>query len=793
MKSYFILLVLAVLLSFCSGKHNIPTKEINNKLQNIGYESDCYYINEEYYDSLATKGVIIISEPHADVYTQVKLQEFLSTIHQKDSSELFNFYCLEGSKGDFKIDEFRDLFEKDTSKFFYSILDGKISGWEYQLLKNKNISAFGVEDKDIYQEQINTFGNFYSNLNKRLYDSYLLITDNLYRKLESKRTKIDNVAVKQILKGALNDIIINSDLPLDSFLVKYTYFINPLCNNQIDNKVKEALNDTWHIGNVTNAFKNHEYNTDFYNIVKQQLPDSAALISDIEKDINLFRVAYIRDSVMANNTINVLNKKNLQSTILFIGSFHKKGIINRFKENHISYVYFEHSSNHFDDSLYLVTLDNKSFNNTMKEPYMNPIIHPETKEQFITYINELTEFQTNDKITSFQKSMVEFLKEFKGKPKYTELTPGSSDERVFDVRLDENRSVIMKMYTEEEKASIEKNNVDILNEKAKELGIRKMYPDYYMIERGKSNTMILQEKIEALSFKEYLNQSGISQHTKDIFLKQYLKLTEEADNLYKQVLNDKTGNFILKENYKNSRQLYESILDKIAESKKLTSKLYTESQNIQMMEEYYKQLEVFFADIFKMEFDVKKGVYIDYNMQNCFINNVLIDPTDNCIGSTMKSNALKFKEIANFKFEFNTPIDDMSNQKIIDELLANIFKGSPSENEYKELIAHIFIFDFSDSKRILKDKSYIDILNGYNNIHASDKMKCECMASIPLFYYKDRSNKNYLLINLIKNYSSRFGKNLDKNIQNFEKNYKNKLEVNNFQLINKKNNNAQIS
>jgi hypothetical protein len=357
MKNFLTITVLGILFSCCTRIQKYSANEINSKLLNINYSSDSYYINKEYFDSLATKGIVIISEPHADVFTQLKLQKFLNTIHQHDSMGFLNFYCIEGSRGSFELDEFRELFQEDTSRFIYSIIDGKIAGWEYQLLKEENIRAYGVEDMDVYREQVSTFGDFYKNLEKRLYENYIIVFKKLYNSYEVKLDKIKNLAIKQILKGALNDILNNSEITEDSFLQKYTTLINPLVDKKLDKKTKDALNKVWEIGNTTNAYKNHSFNTDFYNILKHQLPDSTALISDMEKDVQLNNVVYIRDSIMVNNTIDVLNEKNLQSAILFIGNLHIKGITKKLKKNHISYVYFEHSTHHFDYDLYLKTLD----------------------------------------------------------------------------------------------------------------------------------------------------------------------------------------------------------------------------------------------------------------------------------------------------------------------------------------------------------------------------------------------------------------------------------------------------
>ena len=783
---YYLFSLLFVILNSCTQKP-IVTDAINSALKNLSYSSDSYYINEEYYDSFASKGILIVSEPHQDAFTQIKLLEFLNSVNNKDSSKLFNIYCVEAAEGKFEVDKFREAFQIDSTQFYYSILDGEFSGWEYQLLKNKNIEAYGVEIQSIYQEQVNTFGNFYNNFEQRLYNSYILINNKFYKSFEIKNNKISNKAVKQIIIGALSDIAYNSEMYKDTFLLKYSNLIKPLTNNIIDNYINESLNEAFKYADLVNSYKNRATETKYYKLVKQYLPDSLKLISDMSRDIELYKVALKRDSVMAYNTINTLNDKKYQSCILFIGNFHKEGITEIFKRNHISYIFFEHSTSHYDYEKYLKIMS-KSKSGTMNQSPLNPIINSKLKTEFSSYLERLTYSQKYEKIELFKKQLKDKISLDSKNIVVKRLNDGSSGERVYDVLLkDINQNVILKVYTDENKALNEKSNVEILNKNAVKLGYNELYPQYFLYQKQEKSHLIVQEKIESITFKQFISQDKITNETKDKYLKQYLSLTDQADKLYKDVLATNSNGLKLENKYKNSKQIYDVVLRKISDSKALTNLLYTEPKNKEIMNIYYKELELIFKDIFKGEFSIEPGIYIDYNMQNCFINNRLIDPTDNCIESAIKSKALKIKEIANFKLNYNKSIDDISNQNILSEIIKDVFKSEINQNNFKELIAQIFIFEFSDSKRILNDKTYIELLNAYNKVKATDKIKYDCMLANPMYFFQDRSNKNYLLINLLKIYNSKFKLNWNDQIRSFEKNFNNHLETNNiyFQKVNK--------
>ncbi|GGB23392.1 hypothetical protein [Puia dinghuensis] len=775
MKRYLpFLMIMAVLASgsSCQERETPKSVQLNALLKDAYLPSDSYYISEEYYNQQPEKAVLLISEPHVDAFSQRKLLYFLDSLHHYDRNEAFNLYCVEGAEGRFDVKDQRKLYHDYPDKFDYALSQGYISGWEIELMKNTKIKTIGIEDPVIYRQQIAAFGDYYKDINRRLSQCYIKIINDNILNTRSLLSQIDDKAVTAIIHGAEVDIFQNSFSGQAEFKAKYDRFLGPLYTAQNRPYIETALSNIWKLNHVKRTFAEQSTGTRFYPIIKDAFPDSVSLLEDIKKYDSLTAIAELRDSVMVANTLKVMDH-SAPTAVVFIGSMHKQGITNLFRKNKVSYIYYEHASNHTNFDLYLQRLlGGTSFltgHATMPPSCLNPIIYPELKDEFIKYINTLPWDKANAAMLSEEINFLDKIK--KADPKktiYTQLTQGSSGESVYEVRYpDLGESAILKQYTDKDVAITEKENVQALNDAAREAGIPRLYPDYYLYEKLSENRhILLQEKIESITYKQFLEQKHLSAEVKKAFVDKYLDFTEKIDGIYQAALAS-NKKIILKDKVPSSLDIYTGIKRKLEDSRSLNALLYTEAGNTGMLDEYYTRLNKLFDGLLRQDLKIQRGVYIDYNMNNVFLNSRVIDPTDDCFSSVVKSKALKLKDAANYLLDFSDPLSEGRNESVINSLIDKIFPAGISEDNYKELIAQIYLYDFSDAKKILGNTGYLDILNSYNRKGVSDKEKYACMMQVPGFFFPDRAKKNRLLFELLKNFNKRFKKGMEEDIQKF--------------------------
>jgi hypothetical protein len=765
-------MIMALLASIPSC--NVPPKgeELNRLLKNAFLPTDSYFINEEYFDQQPEKAVILISEPHVDVYSQRKLLNFLDSLHHYDRNDAFNLYCVEGSEGRFHVNDQRKLYQDYPSKFDYALSQGVISGWELELMKNDRIKAIGIEDPAIYKQQIATFGDFYKDINQRLDQCFDTIINKNDSYTQDLLSKIHDKAVAALLHGAEIDVFQSSFNSEAEFKAKYDRFLAPLYTAENRPLIDQALSNVWKMDHVKKIFQGVNSATLFYSLIKEAFPDSTSLLEDVKKYDALTEIALIRDSVMVANTLKTLDNSG-PTAVVFIGSMHKPGVTRLFRKNKVSYIYYEHASDHTNYDLYINRLESgESFltrHATMPPSCLNPIIYPELKSQFVSYINDLSWSTIGEEL---EREKMPFLERVKSadptKRVIIPISEGASGERVSNIQYpDIGESAILKEYTDGDKALREKDNVQALNDAAHEAGYPKPYPEYYLYQKvAEDRHIVLQEKIESLTYKQFLEQQQVSADVKKTFVYKYLDYTETIDDIYKRALAS-SSRVNLPDKVPSSADLRADIRRKIEDSRGLNKLLYTEGNNTGKLDEYYNRLNALFDRLLGTDLNIQKGIYIDYNMNNVFINSRIIDPTDDCLSSVVKSKALKLKDAANYLLDYSDPLRETENEHVIHSLIDRIFKDDFTEDKYRELITQIYLYDFSDAKKILNNNEYLDILQAYNRKGVSDKEKYACMTEVPGFFFTDRAKKNKLLIELLKDYNRRFKKGMDEDILKF--------------------------
>jgi hypothetical protein len=419
---------------------------INQALLSLQFDSKSYFIKSDHYAKNPLHGLVIISEPHLDVNSQIDLYNTLKSLYEKNKPMVdLSLFLVEGAEGRFDMKPFS---AKDFDKYFYNVAEGKLSGWELYAIENKDIKVIGVEEADTYRQQLDRFDENYN----KILDTIRLVIHQSEKRINGKLSESNDPIFKNAFSIAKSDLFTRKELPLkNDFVGKYIQYSNIQSETE---KIRSLLGELWELCAAIferrdtastralqqEVMENKAYFKQRYlkqfdfvkdpekmkkfftqngaspemiqsldqpelyeaakqelyskieNIFKDQMGNSIQnQLMVLKKSDGVYEIAMRRDDIMARQTMDRLKTEKKQVAVLFIGNFHIKGMEKIFRANNISYVFLEHSYHDINEKLYLERLKNSGNTNqsTMPPAPTNPIVNKEIRKQFITQIRAL--------------------------------------------------------------------------------------------------------------------------------------------------------------------------------------------------------------------------------------------------------------------------------------------------------------------------------------------------------------------------------------------------------------------
>jgi len=164
------------------------------KTPKINLSSTTATVNEVFNPKNQNSFVYIIQDAHESLDAQENIRESLKQLVQEEdvSLVLFEGGSLEFNKGVYRFTEDPQLNEKVLDQLFK---DGDIGGLERFALEAEGVSFYGVENEDVYFENIQTIQQVYSEQGKSKQD-----IKNIDRNYKVKYQKLFSGELKKILK-----------------------------------------------------------------------------------------------------------------------------------------------------------------------------------------------------------------------------------------------------------------------------------------------------------------------------------------------------------------------------------------------------------------------------------------------------------------------------------------------------------------------------------------------------------------------------------------------------------------
>ena len=138
-------------------KSSVSEATILNKEKEPSNFLDKVFNKIENNDSISDSLVIHIQDAHCNYDAQMRIAEILTHINEKYNIKNIN---LEGGTGDYDLSIYRKIDDIESRKRIAELFvrDGELSGAEYfAALNPENIVLNGVEDKELYKENLRAY------------------------------------------------------------------------------------------------------------------------------------------------------------------------------------------------------------------------------------------------------------------------------------------------------------------------------------------------------------------------------------------------------------------------------------------------------------------------------------------------------------------------------------------------------------------------------------------------------------------------------------------------------------
>jgi hypothetical protein len=359
----------------------------SNYLKNSGYIIDSF-------KGTSSQKIYCIQTLHANPSAQKSICDILSILKNihKDSLKIVG---IEGSYGNIDTSLISSIPNKKIKKKLIDqfLNKGKLHGAElYDILNPNQIYLYGLEDKNLYIKNFQTFYNVFTKRNfiANWFNSYNEITEygkeilypNTLKKIEQKEALYNNGSITffmfldyLIFSAHTNHIDINKNYPAIRKYIIYKNNLNIICNefNLCDETNKLLFQIKKHIlinrpqalqlcesslllNNLYNYLMNNSswYNAyywkqnenkffeEYMKILNKLYPEKLFIDPKIKSLINNMDIFYNdiekRNEIMLNNLIRYSNEFDSKISVIITGGFHTSGITNILKAKGISYV-----------------------------------------------------------------------------------------------------------------------------------------------------------------------------------------------------------------------------------------------------------------------------------------------------------------------------------------------------------------------------------------------------------------------------------------------------------------------
>lgn len=212
------LLIVVILFIFCKVLF------ANTNSLDVTIPDQLAVVGDVYKSPTNSKTIIHIQDAHCNYEAQKKLSDILEYLVQKNNLKLI---MVEGGSGDVSLNKLREAADIDArveiaEKYLKS---GEISGEEYlNIVSDYDIELFGIEDKDLYEANLNSyldvepkrekalkqlqeFENVFGKLKEILYPREMKNIELAKQDYENKKTKI--LEYIKILKDSARNLRID--------------------------------------------------------------------------------------------------------------------------------------------------------------------------------------------------------------------------------------------------------------------------------------------------------------------------------------------------------------------------------------------------------------------------------------------------------------------------------------------------------------------------------------------------------------------------------------------------------